>query len=151
MTEKPTNPFERGPYVHLATFCENVLQETTGVISLIRSVDVVTHVERGTNPPQEMPEFHYPLTLVISLKSGTARGRHNVKVVPRMPSQETLPPQDFSVNMEGEGKGVNLILKMDTPYKYEGLYWFDIIFDGNLITCIPLEVRYSRMAVSESK
>jgi hypothetical protein len=47
--------------------------------------------------------------------------------------------------MEGEGKGVSVVSPIDIPYKYEGLYWFNIEFDRQVITRIPLEVRYSRI------
>jgi len=139
------NPFERGPYVQLALFCERVLREADGVISLIRVVDRVTHTERGPNPPEEMPEVHYPLFLVINLKSGAAKGRYNITITPEQPSGETLQPITISVKMEGEGKGVNIASRIDIPYKLEGLYWFNIQFDNKIITRIPLEVCYSRM------
>ena len=51
----------------------------------------------------------------------------------------------MSITMEGENKGVVLGSKIDIPYRFEGLYWFRIEFDGRIITRIPLEVRYARM------
>ena len=139
------NPFERGPHIQIAAFCERVLREGDGVLSLIRVVDRITHSEGGPNPPEEMPEFHFPLNLVISLKSGIARGRHDITIIPEQPSGETLPPISLSVTMEGEGKGINIASRVDIPYKLEGLYWFRVLFDRQVITRIPLEVRYSRM------
>ena len=139
------NPFERGPYVQLAAFCERVLREADGVVSLIRVIDRITHTERGPNPPEEMPEVHFPLFLVLTFKSGTSRGRHNLTITPEQPSGETLQPITISANMEGEGKGINIGSRIDLPYRLEGLYWFNIQFDNQIITRIPLEVRYSRM------
>ena len=144
------NPFERGPYVQVATFCERILREADGVLSLIRVVDIITHPEHGPSPPEEMPEFHFPLFLVITLKSGTARGRHNVTIIPEQPSGELLPPITVSVLLEGEGKGVNISSRIDFPYKMEGLHWFNVQFDGQIITRLPLEVRYSRMVTASS-
>lgn len=151
MTTQVRNPFERGPYVQLAVFCERVLREADGVLSLVRVVDVITHTERGPNPPEEMPEFHFPLNLIITLKSGTARGRHDITITPEQPSGETLNPVSFSINMEGEGKGVNVHSRIDIAYRLEGLYWFSILFDGQVITRIPLEVRYSKMVTGPAK
>jgi hypothetical protein len=144
------NPFERGPYIQLAAFCERVLREGDGVLSLIRVVDIIMHPERGTNPPENMPEFHYPLTLVLTIKSGSAKGRHELTIIPEQPSGETLPPSSISVNFEGEGKGVNLITVLDIPYKFEGLYWFSILINNKVITRIPLEIRYARMVTAQS-
>ena len=39
MPAEVRNPFERGPYIQVAAFCERVLQEADGVVSLIRIVD----------------------------------------------------------------------------------------------------------------
>jgi hypothetical protein len=145
MVEEIRNPFERGPYIQTATFCERVLREADGVLSLIRVVDVITHTERRPDAPEQMPEVHYPMDLLISLKSGTARGRHEITIIPEQPSGETLQPITISVNMEGENKGANIHSRIDIPYKFEGLYWFKILFDRQTITRIPLEVRYSRI------
>lgn len=150
MPEQVRNPFERGPYVQIAAFCERVLREADGVVSLIRVVDVITHTERGPNAPAELPEFHFPLFLVITLKSGTARGRHEITIIPEQPSGETLQPITLSINMEGEGKGVNITSRIDLPYRMEGLYWFNVQFDQQVITRLPLEVRYSRMVTSST-
>ena len=149
-TAEIRNPFERGPYIQVAALCERVLREGDGVASLIRIIDTVTHTERGPSPPEEMPEVHYPLFLIITLKSGTARGRHDVTIIPEQPSGETLQEITLSVNMEGEGKGINIASRIDIPYRLEGLYWFNVQFDHRLITRIPLEVRYSRMATSRT-
>jgi hypothetical protein len=150
MPAEVKNPFERGPYVQTAAFCERVLREADGAVSLIRVVDVITHTERRPDAPEEMPEFHFPLFLVISLKSGMARGRHDITIIPEQPSGETLQPITLSVLMEGEGKGVNITTRMDFPYKMEGLYWFSVQFDKEIITRLPLEVRYSRMVTGSS-
>lgn len=139
------NVFERGPYIQIAAFCERILREADGVVSLIRVVDVITHTESGPTAPKEMPEFHFPLFLVITLKSGTARGRHDIMIIPEQPSGETLQPVTLSVNMEGEGKGTNITTRIDFSYKMEGLYWFIVQFDDQVITRLPLQVRYSRM------
>lgn len=145
MTTEVQNIFERGPYIQIATFCERVLHEADGVISLIRKVDVITHTEHRPDAPEEMPVVRYPLTLVISLKSGSARGRHEITITPEQPSGETLAPVTMSIRMEGESKGANVISRIDVEYRLEGLYWFHVHFDGQVITRIPLELRYSRL------
>ena len=150
MSAEVRNPFERGPYVQVAAFCERVLREADGVLSLIRIVDVVTHAERGPDPPQDMPEVRYPLNLVLILKSGAARGRHEVTITPELPSGETLSPVTTSVRMEGEGKGANITTRIDMAFKLEGLYWFNVQFDSQVITRLPLEVRYARIVTGQA-
>lgn len=139
------NLFERGPYVQIAAFCERVLAETDGVLSLVRVVDVITHSEHGPLAPQEMPEVHYPLNMLIVFKAGSVRGRHEVTVTPELPSGEALPPVTISILFEGEGRGALVRSQLDMPFRMEGLYWFNVRFDGQVITRMPLEVRYSRV------
>lgn len=145
MADEPRNPFELGPYVQVAAFCERLLREADGVVSLIRVVDVITHQEGGTDPPREMPTFRYPLTLVLLLKSGRARGRHEITVEPELPSGERPGSMSVTVQMEGEGRGTHVGLQVDIPYSMEGLHWFNVKFDEIILTRLPLEVRYSRL------
>lgn len=141
----PANPFERGPYIQVAAFCERVLTEPDGVMSLIRVVDVVTHSAHGPSAPEQMPEVRFPLDMVLVFKSGSARGRHDVTITPELPSGEPLPSLSASIRLEGEGRGAVLRSRLDMPFRMEGLYWFGVQFDGRIITRIPLEVRYSRL------
>ena len=150
MANVPRNPLEHGPYVQVAAICERVLREADGVISLIRIIDVVTHTERGPDPPNDMPEVRCPLTLVIAMKSGRAKGRHDVTITPQLPSGETLAAITVSVQLEGEGKGYHIVSKIDIPYTKEGLYWFNVRFDDELFTRLPLEIRYARMVTGST-
>lgn len=147
--ERPSR-LEQGPYVQVAAFCERVLREADGVVSLIRVVDVVTHTEMGPKPPRDMPTVHYPLNLALMLKSGRAKGRHEVTITPELPSGETLPSMTMTVQLEGDGKGFNIFSRVDIPYSLEGLYWFHIRFDDEILTRLPLQIRYSRMATGSA-
>ena len=138
-------PFERGPYITAATFCEQVLQEGSGILSLIRIVDRMTTTATGPNAPEQMPPTQLNWTLVIALKSGHARGSHPVKIVPQLPSGETLEPITLSAHLEGENKGQNLLARMNMPLEMPGIYWFQIFVDDQLMTKGPLEVIYSRI------
>ena len=138
-------PFERGPYIQNAAFCERVLREGDGVISLIRVIDVINHNEGGPEPPQEMRKFRYPLTMVLTLKAGSSKGRHEVTIEPELPSGERMSATTVTVQMEGEGRGTNILAPMDIQYSMEGLYWFNVKFNGVVLTRMPLQVRYSRL------
>lgn len=150
MTTQVRNPFAGGPYVQIAGFCERILREADGVLSLIRMVDVVTHTENRPDAPEEMPAFHYPLTLVLTLKSGEARGRHDISITPVQPGGESLGTITASIRLEGEGRGANIVSPIDLPYTQEGLYWFDIHLGQDILTRIPLEVRYSRLVTGQT-
>ena len=57
MTEN--QPFNRGPYLAVAVFCEKVLVERDGVTSAIRLVDRVNRSAVGPESPEVMEPFDY--------------------------------------------------------------------------------------------
>ena len=142
--------FDDGPYVQAACFCDLALQDTSGAISLIRVIDTIYSSGSGPNSPEEMPSFNHSFNMVIMLKSGMARGRHDMTITPEMPNGEAKDPLLFSVHFEGEEKGANIITKMEFQFKYEGLYWFNIKLGENLLTAIPLRVKYQRSSIIQS-
>ncbi len=56
----------------------------------------------------------------------------------------------MTVQLEGEGRGANIVAGLDIPYKMEGLYWFMVYFDGVLLTKLPLDIRYQRLVIGSS-
>jgi hypothetical protein len=137
--------FEQGPYIQMAGLCDQVIEDKTGALSLIRVIDTITHTEARPDAPVEMPHVTYPLKMVIMLKSGRARGQHELKIVPEMPSGETKPPLTRSIQLEGEEQGINHIVNMIFTFTIEGLYWFNVYFDDSPLTRIPLRVKYNRV------
>ena len=97
--------FEEGPYVQVACFCEMVIKDDTNALSLIRIVDRITHVERGSNPPEDMPPVLYQLKLVLGFKSGMARGRNSIRIIPRKPDGSSGDTLNLTIHFEGEERG----------------------------------------------
>ena len=100
MTEQ-TYAFEQGPHLQMAVFCEKVLQEKDGVLSLIRIIDRINRTAAGPEAPEAMPPFDYQLTSVITLKSGNARGGVQVEIEPEGPSGLKQPRSAMTAQMEG--------------------------------------------------
>ena len=117
----------------------------TGVLSLIRIIDTITHTAAEPNPPEDMPVVQYDLKLVVMLKSGGARGRGNLRVVPQLPNGATKAMPGLTVHFEGEEKGCNMILGLSFPFEMEGLYWFTVYLDDVKLTAIPIRVKYNRV------
>lgn len=138
--------FEKGPYLQVAVFCERVLHEQDGVISLIRVIDRVTHTVGGKSPPDQMEPFDYEMFAVISLKAGEARGRHEIKIERESPSgvrdPSMIPP--MTVHLEGADRGANVVMKMVIKFEAEGLYWFHVNLEDESLTKMPFRVLYSR-------
>jgi len=141
---------EQGPYIQMAGLCEQVIEDKTGALSLIRVIDTITHTEARPDAPVEMPPVTYPMRMVIMLKSGRARGRHELKITAELPSGEVKPPLIRSIQMEGEERGFNNIINMLFTFTMEGLYWFNVYFDDSLLTRIPLRIKYNRVVTQES-
>ena len=137
--------FEQGPYLNVAVFCEQVIEDKSGVLSLIRIVDRRTVTFQGPGAPEEMPPTNINWTLVLTLKSGAARGSHAVKIVPHLPSGETLSPFSLSVHLEGDNRGQNVLSRINMDLPMPGVYWFKIYVDEEFLTQIPIEVIYSRI------
>lgn len=137
-----------GPHVQLATFCEKVLVEQDGVMSVIRMLDRVIVTIHAKGAPAELPEggtFH--TTLAIALKADDARGRYPVTIRAQDPSGRFLPDQSFDATFEREERGVNLVLNIGIPV-IEGLFWFDVLVNEQPLTRVPLRITYQRIPLT---
>jgi Family of unknown function (DUF6941) len=100
-----------------------------------------------------MPPFPVNLTAVLALKSGSARGRHSIRLTAEAPSGEQLPQEvTLPVLLEGEERGVNVVLNLGFQAEHEGLYWFNVYFGTQdvLLTRIPLRVIYQPQQLGAS-
>lgn len=133
-----------GPWVASAVFCERVLHEADGVLSLIRIVDRFTQSAAGPNPPAEMPPFPLDVWAVIVLKADQALGRHTIRIRPEAPSGERLAVTELPVLFEGGDRGAALLLNVQLALEHEGLYWFDVLHgeQETPLTRMPLRLVY---------
>lgn len=139
---------KEGPYVQMAAFCDYVLEDKTGALSVIRIVDRLIIPTTGPDVPSVIPKTTFNFTLIIMLKSGRARGRHELKVVPELPNGQTLPAFVQSVFFEGEDRGQNIIIKGPFPLEMEGLYWFHVKLGEDLLTKVPFRIVYTYTTVA---
>lgn len=140
-----TTSYESGPYLTAALICEKVLQEKDGSISVIRIVDRITLNALASQSPETLPPTPVNLYALIAFKSGSARGRHTVKWTIETPSGLKLPEQLLPVLFEGEDRGVNLVLNLNMMLDQEGIYWFGVLLEDQLLTKIPLRILYQRV------
>ncbi len=137
-----------GPWVQAAAFCDKVLQEADGVLSLIRLVDrivISAQSPEGAELPAELPEGGaLTTTFVVMMKADDAQGRHPVTIRIQQPSGTYLEDKTVDVMFEGNDRGVNLVLNIQVP-AIEGLYWFEVYINDTLVTRAPLRVMYQRI------
>lgn len=133
-----------GPYLHTAVFCDRVLRETDGIVSLIRIVDRWT----VAGPAEQMAMTLIQTNLAILMKSGTYRGSAKIQVTPTSPSGVEMTSLQLPVNFEGDDdRGVAIALPIAFPVQEPGVYWFDIQISGQSLTKIPLRVLYQQIAM----
>ena len=129
-----------GPYVQIAAFCETVLREANGNISIIRIVD--RHQIVG--PTEEMQQTTVNRTLALILKSGNMQGANTMTIVPVDPNGNRLPEIKNPVLFEGMERGVGLVADVAFAVKEAGLFWFEVLIDGVQLTRIPLRILYQQ-------
>jgi hypothetical protein len=146
MAEEEALPHQdrRGPWVQTALFCEKVLEDKEGVLSLIRVVDRVNRFAMGPASTGQMEPFDYQLMLVIALKPGEATGSATLEIGMQSPDGLTHPGPQVSVLFEGPDRGVAAVLPTQFRFDQVGLYWFNVRCDGDLLSRIPLRVVYQR-------
>lgn len=135
--------FDTGPFVSLAAFCETVLQEANGVLSLIRVVDTLEVHAKGPDAPDDMPPGVVEATLVVLLRAGRAKGGQTVQINLERPDGSRDDGPEIQVHFPGgEGSGHNLISTMRFEARSQGLYWADVVVNKRLMTRVPLQVKY---------
>lgn len=134
-----------GPFISAATLCEQVLEEKDGVQSIIRMIDRLT-VSGATQTPEIMPTLQVnQYWLFLSFKSGSIRDSRTIKVNMCTPGGEEISQASIKALFEGDERGVNLRIQLQLLLQEEGIYWFDVYVDEELVTRVPLRVIYQRM------
>jgi hypothetical protein len=139
-----------GPYLTAALLCEKVLQEKDGIVSAIRIVDRIIATAQGSGLPEQMPPLPVNVTVLIMLKSGEVQGSHTIKIQQVAPSGFRSPEMSWPIFLEGNDRGVNLIVQISFQANEQGLYWFDVYFKQDLLTRMPLRVVYQRLEVGQA-
>ena len=140
-------PVSGGPYLVTACFCDKVLQEADGVLSLIRIVDRWNVV--GTTAAM-LPTFVMG-NLVILFKSGTVRGSAQLAITPVTPDGERMTPILAPVLFEGDDeRGAGVALPINFPVKDTGLFWFEVALtisgQSQILTFVPMRIVYLQQA-----
>ena len=127
------------PYITAALLCEKVLQEKDGSLSLVRIADNVQYhavgLAQGTKPV-------FTIQGLLAFKSGPVSGDHKVNLIIEAPNggRRDAFPHPIKVALRGNDHGQNLILNVSIEIAQDGLYWFDVMFDEELLTRIPLTI-----------
>lgn len=125
------------PFVTAALLCQNVLQEKDESVTLVRIADRLQYHVVG------MPEGTKPIIAIqgyISLKSGPVTGEHAIKIVSEKPNGDRKEVYSLLANFLGKDHGQNIIMNLNLGIDQDGLHWFDVFLDEELLTRMPLMV-----------
>ncbi len=131
-----------GPFLATAVLCEKVLREADGAFSAIRVFDRLT-VTAASGQPMSVdvprPPMHF--FLWISFRAGAARGKASIGVKIERPDGIV---RDVGLGapilFEGEERAANVVVELHVTFELDGLYWFQVVLDEELITKIPLRI-----------
>lgn len=139
-----------GPYVQAALVCERALQEPSGIVSPIRIIDRVFFITGEDGQPVQR---QHPITIVVMLKAGNARGGYTLYIEREKPSMERTQIAQATVLFEGDDRGVQMILEAGFEPDEPGVYWLDVLLEApeatdlgkDLLTRIPLRAIFQAM------
>lgn len=99
-----------------------------------------------------MPPVTATLMLVLYFRSGFFRGSLPVIVRPVAPSGARQPAIEWLAYFEGDDdRGTVLLYEVRPVLEEEGVYWFEILFQEELVTRIPLRVIYQRAGIVQAE
>jgi hypothetical protein len=129
------------PYITAALLCERVIQEKDGSLTIVRIADRMQYQLQtvGAQLPEGMKPM-VPIQGIVSIKSGPVTGDHKIKVVVERPNGNRKEILAHPVTFLGGDQGQNIIINLGLGVEQDGLYWFDVIFDEDVLTRIPLMV-----------
>ena len=138
-----------GPFL-AAFICEKLLEERDGIKTAVRIIDQLNRQAVGSNPPSLMDPFVYPLSLVVRLKAGAARGTFPITVRIVKPNNEKAAELNNSVHLPGpDDAGVDFVLNMMLEINEVGTWWFDIYVRDERWMRVPLRVVYLPQSVRQ--
>jgi hypothetical protein len=149
----PNNDGISGPHLAAAFLCEKVLQERDGVPSYIRAVDrfTVLKLPTGAQLPPGMALPTIQAHLVIALKAGDlAAAKYKINVTLVKPDGSEVSSQEIEVFFSGsDDNGVAVTSPMAIPNPDEGLHWFDVYFEGQRLTRVPMRVLFQKIQLAQ--
>jgi len=130
------------PYLIAALFCENVLHEQDGVLTAVRIIDRIFVQRLSAAQKQGAATDMVAINLFVSFKGGGYSGKGKLKMAPVSPSGKELKTQETEVEFPPQpNAGINLVIRGLIAFREEGVHWFRIYFNEDLVTQTPLDVQ----------
>jgi hypothetical protein len=128
------------PYVGAALFCERILTEEGGVRSFMRVIDT-GEIDLPPNLPLK-PAIDIQAVVILKIPPEETRADYGVELIGHSPSGTRMTVgAPVRVSIEEQGGGANIAARIAFPVEEYGVYWFDVVVDGEVLTKMPLTLR----------
>jgi hypothetical protein len=126
------------PWVQAAVFCDQIVEDRTGSISVIRIIDRFTMAR----PEGWDGKTHLmlPLNVLLAFKAGDVKGERTLTIYLTSPKNKRKKLFQKGVEFFGTNISTNIKLTVQFQFKTEGTHWFDIFVGKWLATRMPLTV-----------
>lgn len=124
------------PFIQAACICENILFDKDNVASLIRIVDKF-EIEVPDNLPPNVP-LGFPIVMFVRIKLGDIK-TGTISVQARRPDGTQGSRQNIPVP-EGSHDGAQFKTSFHVLNPQAGVYWFDVFWENELLTSVPMTV-----------
>jgi hypothetical protein len=129
------------PLVSAAFLCERILTEKDNAQTFVRVVDVLI----ARVPDEKKAPVRFDIWLAVILKSGEAKGKFNLELRMSDPNGNVTDiSDDIPVVLNGAEHGINVNILNIFNLSTEGLYWIDVLIDGEALTRVPFRMRLER-------
>ncbi len=134
-------PHEGPPYIGIAVFCEQALEEKDGIFSLVRMFNEVNVTPAPGRPlPTVEQPLPIPLLFFLLLYDADKVGWNRLSIN-MTDSLGPLPPtRSMSSNPLPDKSHLAVRARMTLPLRSEGIHWAEVVFNGRLLSRVPLNV-----------
>lgn len=137
-----------GPFLAAAFFCENILEDADGSLSVIRihdGMNIVISDEAPADFPSKDKPFPIRKFFLLTFRSGDSPGDHQLKVVVLSPSGKRTEMVNRTVTLKDVSNGgLNVKNEAMIGVHLSGVYWFDVFLDGKRMTRMPFKIDIKR-------
>jgi hypothetical protein len=139
-----------GPFLAAAFFCENILEDMKGMLSVQGITDAV-QIAIHPHAPPDVPSEEKPLVInqqvLLMFRSGDSPGKHHLKIETEGPSRkrETIKDDEVTLSdLPNGGLNIKIAIGISVTRSVGGLFLIDVILDGVLMTRVPLNIAIIR-------
>lgn len=146
-TDEPERllPHEGPPYIGVAVFCEQALEEKDGIFSLVR---MFNEINVALPPESPMPSAETPLPiqllLFVLLYEADQIEWKRLSITIIDPAGAAIPTESILGNPLPEKSHLAVRAQLHLPVRSEGRHWAEIVFNDRLLSRVPLNVLVAR-------